>query len=205
MGADGATAARARPRHRDPVALHAPRELNAFPAATMLPWLLRSASGTLYRIRATLRYPALGGMKEVIVATSTSFRISNTAKTRLTSRAAREGMTATALLDQLIVEGIDQLDYPGIIFRGPAHDRRAALAAGPDVWEVIARLQDLDGTEEQRISLLGAESDLHPRLIRIALDYAAEHPDKVQGRIDRNRAMAERSRSMAQQREALLA
>lgn len=144
-------------------------------------------------------------MKEVIVATSTSFRISDTAKTRLTSRAAREGMTATALLDQLIIEGIDQLDYPGIIFRGPAHDRRAALAAGPDVWEVIARLQDLDGTEEQRISLLSAESDLHPRLIRIALDYAAEHPDEAQGRIDRNRAMAERSRSMAQQREALLA
>ena len=139
------------------------------------------------------------------MATSTSFRISDTAKTRLTSRAAREGTTATALLDQLIVEGIDQLDYPGIIFRGPAHDRRAALAAGPDVWEVISRLQDLDGTEEQRISLLSAESDLHPRLIRIAIDYAAEHPDEVRERIDRNRAMTERNRRMAQQREALLA
>ena len=139
------------------------------------------------------------------MATSTSFRIGDTAKARLTSRAAREGMTATALLDELIVEGIDQLDYPGIIFRGPAHDRRAALAAGPDVWEVIARLQELDGTEEQRIRLLSAESDLHPRLIRIALDYAAEHPDQVRERIDRNRAIAERSRTMSQQRDALLA
>jgi len=114
-------------------------------------------------------------------------------------------MTATALLDQLIIEGIDQLDYPGIIFRGPAHDRRAALAAGPDVWEVIARLQELDGTEEQRISLLNAEADLHPRLIRIAVDYAAEHPDEVRERIDRNRTMTERSRKTSQQREALLA
>jgi len=139
------------------------------------------------------------------VATSTSFRISDTAKARLTSRAARDGTTATALLDQLIVEGIDQLDYPGIVFRGPAHDRRAALAAGPDVWEVIARLQELDGTEEQRISLLGAESELYPRLIRIALDYAAEHPDDVRRRIDRNHAMAERSRRTSRQREALLA
>jgi len=172
----------------------------------MLPWLLCSVSGylcTALELRCATLFS--GSMKEVIVATSTSFRISDTAKTRLTSRAAREGMTATALLDQLIIEGIDQLDYPGIIFRGPAHDRRAALAAGPDVWEVIARLQDLDGAEEQRISLLSAESDLHPRLIRIALDYAAEHPDEVQGRIDRNRAMAERSHSMARQREALLA
>jgi hypothetical protein len=53
--------------------------------------------------------------------------------------------------------------------------------------------------------LLAAESDLHPRLIRIALDYAAEHPVQVRVRIDRNRAMAERSRQTARQREALLA
>ena len=139
------------------------------------------------------------------MAISTSFRISDTAKTRLASRAAREGMSATALLGQLIVEGIDQLDYPGIVFRGPAHDRRAALAAGPDVWEIVARLQQLEGTEEQRISLLVAESDLHPRLVRIALDYAAEHPDEVRERIGRNRAVAEQSRKMAEQREALLA
>jgi hypothetical protein len=139
------------------------------------------------------------------VAASTSFRISDTARMRLASRAAREGMTATALLDQLIVEGTDQLDYPGIIFRGPAHDRRAALAAGPDVWEVVARLQELEGSEEQRISILAAESDLHARLIRIALDYAAEHSDEVRERIDRNRGMTERSRRMAQEREALLA
>jgi hypothetical protein len=139
------------------------------------------------------------------MAVSTSFRISEAAKARLASRAAREGMTATTLLGQLIVEGIDQLDYPGIIFRGPAHDRRAALAAGPDVWEIVARLQELDGSEEQRISLLSAESDLHPRLIRIALDYAADHADEVRTRIDRNQVLAERSRRTSEQREALLA
>jgi hypothetical protein len=144
-------------------------------------------------------------VKEVAVAASTSFRISDTARARLASRAAREGATATALLDQLIIEGIDQLDYPGIIFRGPAHDRRAALAAGPDVWEVVARLQQLEGSEEQRVHLLAAESDLHPRLIRIALDYAAEHAGEVRERIARNQGLAERSRRMAQERESLLA
>jgi hypothetical protein len=139
------------------------------------------------------------------MARSTSFRISDAARSRLSSRAAHEGVTATALLDQLIVEGIDQLDYPGVIFRGPPHDRRAALAAGPDVWEIIARLQELAGTEEQRITLLSEESDVHPRLIRIALDYAAEHADEISERIGRNRAMAERSHETAQQRQALLA
>src|ERR1700685_1828290 len=104
------------------------------------------------------------------MSASTSFRISDTARARLASRAAREGMTVTALLDQLIIESTDQLDHPGIVFRGPAHDRRAGLAAGPDVWEIIARLQDIDGSEEQRISVLAVESALHPRLIRSALD-----------------------------------
>ncbi len=138
------------------------------------------------------------------MARSTSFRISDTARSRLAARAAHEGVTATALLDQLIIEGTDQLDYPGVIFRGPAHDRRAALAAGPDIWEIIARLQELHGTEEQRITLLSEESDLHPRLIRIALDYAAEHAQQIRERIARNRDLADRSRTAAQQRQALL-
>ena len=67
------------------------------------------------------------------VASSTSFRISDTARTRLAARAAREGTSATALLDQLIVEGIDQIDYPGIVFRGPARDRGCDLAPDPVV------------------------------------------------------------------------
>jgi hypothetical protein len=84
------------------------------------------------------------------------------------------------------------------------HDRRASLAGGPDVWEVIGRLQELDGADEQRISLLSAESDLHPRLIRIALDYAADYADEIRGRIERNRAMAEQSRGIVRKREELL-
>jgi hypothetical protein len=139
------------------------------------------------------------------MASSTSFRLTDAAKHRLFARAAHEEISATALLDRLIVEGVDQLDYPGIVFRGPEHDRRAALAAGPDVWEVVSRLQELDGSEEARIATLGAESDLHPRLIRIALDYAAAHADEIRERIDRNRALAARSRALAKQREALLA
>lgn len=139
------------------------------------------------------------------MARSTSFRITDAARRRLSERAGQEGISATALLDRLITEGVDQLDYPGIVHRGPAHDRRAALAAGPDVWEIVARLQELEGSEEHRIATLSAESDIHPRLIRLALDYAAERPDQIRERIERNRTVAERSRLAAVQREALLA
>lgn len=139
------------------------------------------------------------------MATSTSFRISEIARRRLAARAEWEGITVTALLERLIMEGSDQTDFPGIVFRGPAHGRRAALAAGPDVWEIVARLQELDGSEEQRIATLAEETSIHPRLIRLALDYAAEHREAIQSQIDRNHALAERREHVAVERRRLLA
>lgn len=140
-----------------------------------------------------------------MAATSTSFRLSQQAKQRLAARAERDGTSATALLEQLIVEGVDALDHPGIVFRGPPHDRRAGLAAGPDVWEVIARLRELEGAEERRIATLAEETGLHPRQIRVAVEYAAVGSQEVQARIQRHEAAVEASRRAAGQREALFA
>lgn len=139
------------------------------------------------------------------MAKSTSFRISEDAKRRLTEQARREGISATALLDRLIVEGVDALEHPGIVFRGPTHARRAGLAWGPDVWEIVGRLQELDGSLQQRIRTLTEETDLHERSIRIAVDYAAEHAEEIQAQIDLNREMAERMQRVAKAREALIA
>ena len=69
---------------------------------------------------------------------------------------------------------------------------------------MIARLQELDGSEEQRISLLSAESDLHPRLIRIALDYAAEHPAEIREQSSGTRPRQSEA-AACPQRQALLA
>ena len=140
-----------------------------------------------------------------MAARSTSFRLGDEARQRLHERAEREGISATALLERLIIESVDTLEYPGIVYRGSSHDRRAGLAAGPDVWEIVARLRDLEGSEEERIATLASETDLHPRQIRTALEFAARHPEEIEHRIARNeRAIAE-SRDAAEQRRALLA
>jgi len=139
------------------------------------------------------------------MATSTSFRLSDQARQRLTDRAEREGLSATALLERLIIEGVDVLDHPGIVYRGTTSDRRPALAAGSDVWEIVARLRELDGSEEDRIATLAAESALHPRQIRTALEFASRHPHDVEQRIARNEHAIEEGRRAAQQRQALLA
>ena len=137
-------------------------------------------------------------------ARSTSFRIDDALRARLASTAEREGASATTLLQRLITEGLDTHDYPGLVFRGPPHDRRAAIAGGPDVWEVVSRLRELKGSEERRISALAEETTLHPRLLRLALDYAAEHAEDIDERIRRNAELAERSEHIAAERSALL-
>ncbi|WP_217441074.1 hypothetical protein [Nocardia barduliensis] len=121
----------------------------------------------------------------------TALCITESAALRLADRAAREGTSCTALLDRLIHEGVDQLDHPGIVFRGPLDDRRAALAAGPEIWEVVARLRELDGPVERRIAVLGAKADLNTSKIRLALAYARAHGGEILGRIARNRQAAE--------------
>jgi uncharacterized protein (DUF433 family) len=136
---------------------------------------------------------------------STSFRLGEEAKRRLARRAAEEGVSATALLERLIIEGVDTLEHPGIVYRGPLNDRRAALAAGPDVWEIVARLRELDGGEEDRIDTLAAETDLHPRQIRAALEFAAHHPGDIERRLARHEQAITAGRQAAEQRGKLLA
>lgn len=140
-----------------------------------------------------------------VAPSSTSFRLSAEARRRLSKRAECEGISGTALLERLIIEGVDTLDHPGIVHRGPRHDRRAGLAAGPDVWEIVARLRELDGGEEDRIASLAGESDLHPRQIRTALEFAARHPGDIEARIARNEEAIVQGRRAAEQRQALLA
>jgi hypothetical protein len=134
----------------------------------------------------------------------TSFRLSERARERLQQRADLEGISATALLERFILEGVDTLDHPGIVYRGPASDRRAALAGGPDVWEIVARLRELSGPEEERIDVLAEESELHPRQIRLGLEFAVRHPDDVDGRIARHEEAIRDSQQAAEQRRAYL-
>lgn len=140
-----------------------------------------------------------------MAAKSTSFRLGDEARRRLHEHAEREGVSATGLLERLIIEGVDTLEFPGIVYRGSGRDRRAALAGGPDVWEVVARLRELEGSEEARIALLGEETDLHPRQLRLALEFAARHRDEIERRIERHEHAIAEGRAAAEERRALLA
>src|SRR6476660_6727615 len=79
------------------------------------------------------------------MTTPLSIRFSPSLLTRLRQRAnAMTGASVAGLAQRLIDEGLRMADHPGVIFKDGPSGRRAALAYGPDVWEVIKFLREVD-------------------------------------------------------------
>jgi len=105
---------------------------------------------------------------------------------RLERRAARAGLNKSRLTERYIDEGLRMEDHPGIVFRDGPSGRRAGLAAGPDVWEVIAAVQAGDLQGEAAVEAAAAWGDLDPTQVRAAVGYWVEYPDEIDARIHRN-------------------
>jgi len=137
--------------------------------------------------------------------TTMSLRLDDRLRARLTAAADGEGRSVTALMEQFVREGLAVAEHPGVVFKPGPSGRRAALAGGPDVWEIASALRHTSGSESERVAALAAEFGLSERQLAIALDYAAAHRDEVDARIQANdRALAEAER-IATERARLLA
>lgn len=141
----------------------------------------------------------------MVASRATSYRMDPRIKARLEAQAAAEGITERALLERLVVEGLDTLQHPDIVYRDGPTGRRAALAVGPDVWEVISALRYTAGSDAERVAALAEQFDLHPRHIRTAIDFAAAHREDIDAQVADNDAAAERARQLAEQRARLMA
>ncbi len=140
-----------------------------------------------------------------VMSRPTSFRLSEELLERLESEASAAGTTVTALVSELLTEGLDQLGYAGLVFRGGPSGRRAAIAGGPDVWEVVRDLRDMEGQEDERIRALCAVNGLDPRQISIAIDYYLDHREVIDERIAADEAAAARVRLQLERRAQLFA
>jgi hypothetical protein len=110
----------------------------------------------------------------------------------LEAHARRRGETKTRIVERLIEEGLRMDEHPAITFRDGPAGRRAALAGGPDVWEVIDTLQRT-GEKGDRAILATAEwGALTVAEVRAAVRYYGEHGDEIHARIRLNREEAER-------------
>jgi hypothetical protein len=96
-------------------------------------------------------------------------------------------------------------DHPGIVFRVGPTGRRAALASGPDVWEVIETLYGTAMSGEAAIVAVAEWGNLAAAQVRAAVRYYGEFRFEIDDRIESNRAEADRQRAIWEQAQDALA
>lgn len=139
------------------------------------------------------------------MTSSTSYRLATDLKGRLAQRAAAEGITETALVTRLLEQGLAAIEHPGIVYRPGPTGWRAGLAGGPDVDEVVRAVRATGVTGDEAVAVAAESVGIDQRLVRIAIDYAAEHLEEIEARIQENEAAAERARKLSEARSSVLA
>ena len=85
----------------------------------------------------------------------------------LERQAEKTRVPKTTFAERYVEEGLRMDAHPGIVFRDGPAGRRAGLASGPDVWEVImvflAEGRSVEGTAENL--------ELPVRLVNAAVGY----------------------------------
>lgn len=74
----------------------------------------------------------------------------------------------------------------GIVFRDGPTGRRAALAGGPDIWEVMATLKSSKALKEQEIATTAELLNLTDSQVRTAVRYYCSFPEEIDRRISLN-------------------
>ena len=95
-------------------------------------------------------------------------------------------MNKSRLAERYIDEGMRMDDHPGIVFRDGPAGRRAALAAGPDVWEIMSVLRNTSKRGEAAVVQAAEWLNLSPVQVRAAVRYYGEFPQEIDERIRRN-------------------
>jgi sarcosine oxidase gamma subunit len=74
-------------------------------------------------------------------------------------------------------------DHPGVIFKDGSTGRRAALAYGPDVWEVIKFLREVDERGAAAIDAAAEVFAVDTSRISTAISYYGDYADEIDAEI----------------------
>lgn len=96
-------------------------------------------------------------------------------------------------------------EHPGIVFRDGPTGRRAALAGGPDVWEVMAMLRQGEEKGEQAVVSTAELLNLTDLQVRTAVRYYGGYPAEIDERIRRNVEEADAAEAAWRREQAALA
>jgi len=134
-------------------------------------------------------------MSEAKRTKSFSARFSAEVVALLDARSERLGESKARVAERLIEEGLQIEAFPGIVFRSGPTGRRAGIAGGPDVWEIIRDLKGVaGGREKDPIEAVASVTGLDRTIVKLAASYYAAYPDDIDERIRMNEQAAERLR-----------
>lgn len=123
---------------------------------------------------------------------------------RLKDEAGARATSTSALAEQLIDEGLRTRRHPLIVFRDGASGRRAVVAGGPDVWEVMGYLVGSDVAPAKRVAHAADQLGIPRHQVEAALNYYAEFTEEIDDRIKANIAAADEAEALWRKRNDLL-
>ena len=121
-----------------------------------------------------------------------SIRMSPETLARLDLGARRRGEARSRTAERLIDEGLRMEAHPGIVFKDGPTGRRAALAFGPDVWQVVKVVKEFGSSGERAIEGAAEWGNLSHAQVNVALRYYGDFTEEVDARIAFNREESER-------------
>src|SRR5271169_3433050 len=118
------------------------------------------------------------------MSTPLSIRFTPSLLARLRQRAnAMTGASVAGLGQWFIDEGLRMADHPGVIFKDGPSGRRAALAYGPDIWEIIKYLREIDDRGPAALDAAAETFAADPGRIATAVSYYGDYPSEIDAEI----------------------
>lgn len=124
---------------------------------------------------------------------------------RLRRRSELAGTNKSRLAERYVDEGTRMDEHPGIVFRSGPSGRRATLAGGPDVWEVMATLKDGEARGDAAIGATAELLELTELQVRTAVRYYSAYPEEIDERVRRNIEEADEAEAAWRLEQAALA
>lgn len=115
------------------------------------------------------------------------------------------GTNKSRLAERYVDEGTRMDDHPGIVFRGGPTGRRAALAGGPDIWELVATLKSGKARGEEAIAATAELLALADSQVRAGIRYYGAFSDEIDRRIALNAEDADEAEAAWRREQAALA
>ena len=155
--------------------------------------------------RAESTFKGVNTTDYTVVMPVVSIRFSNDAAYhRLKARASSRRQAVSALAERLIDEGLRMDAHPAVVFREGPTGRRAALAGGPEVADVIGAIVGGDVPVEQRRARAADLMAVSIAMVDAGLAYYADYTDEIDAELAERARAADEAEAAWARRQALL-